>query len=108
MTIFKDDGDRDAGGLDQPFHGRWPQGRDWISFDKPPDVKGKPIEVSRLWAAYPVAVPAAVKTRHSAGLFGHTSGGHGTPARGGRESYDDGVADKVLGLADTLISRVFQ
>ena len=22
---------RDAGGLDQLFHGRWPQGRDWIS-----------------------------------------------------------------------------
>ena len=26
-------------------------------------MKGKPIEVSRLWAAYPVAVPPAVKTR---------------------------------------------
>ena len=31
--------------------------------DKPPDVKGKQIEVARLWAAFLVAVQAVVKTR---------------------------------------------
>ena len=72
-------------------------------------MKGKQIEVSRLWAAYFCGgTGSSEDARHSAGFFGHIGGGHGTPARGGRESYDDGVLEEVLGFADALVRRVFQ